>query len=73
MTEYDVFVEDMNPCGGSEYSKKEFISVETDDPEEFVKGHSRYPIMEKTELSNGDLMITTGNGDGYFIRYIFSE
>ena len=73
MTCYDVFVEDMNPCGGSEYSKKEFIEVETDDPEEFVKNHSRYPIIDKTEMPGGDLLITTGNGDGYFVRYIFSE
>ena len=33
MNEYEVFIEDINSCGGEQYAKKELIEVEADSPE----------------------------------------
>lgn len=73
MKEYEVTTEYINPCGGSEYAIREFMDVQTDDPVEFVRREGRFPITEVTTDKNGDLLVITGDGKGYFIRYTFSE
>ena len=73
MNEYEVFVEDINSCGGAQYAKKEMIEVEAESPEAYVKEHGRFPIMEISENANGDTVITTGDGNGNFLKYTFSE
>lgn len=70
--EYELLMEEINPCGGASHSKKSFLDVETDDPEAYVRGNGRFPIMEVARNTAGDLVITTGDGKGYFIRYTFS-
>lgn len=47
MNEYEVFVEDINSCGGAQYAKKELIEVEAESPEAYVQrtgqiSHSGY-------------------------------
>lgn len=73
MTEYEVFVEDINPCGGSQHAKKEFLEVEAESPEAYVRENGRFPITDVTENANGDTVITTGDGSGNFVKYTFSE
>lgn len=73
MTEYEVFVETMNPCGGARHAKKEFIEIETESPEAYVKAHGQYPIREMSKNAAGDVVITTGNDSGYIVRYTFTE
>ena len=73
MNFYEVFIEDMNPCGGSQYAKKELIEVEAESPEAYVKANGRYPILEIGENADGDTIITTGDGKGYIVKYTFSE
>ena len=73
MKEYEVATEYINPCGGNEYAIRDILEVETDDPVEYVRKEGRFPIMEVTTDKNGDLLIITGDGKGYFIRYTFSE
>lgn len=73
MTEYEVFVETMNPCGGAQYAKKEFIEIEAESPEAYVKAHGQYPIREIGKNAAGDVVITTGNDSGYIVRYTFTE
>lgn len=73
MHEYEVLVETINPCGGSKHSKKEFIEVQTDSPENYVKTNGRFPIMEILEAANGDVTFVTGDGSGNFVKYTFSE
>lgn len=73
MAIYDVLVESINPCGGERHSQKEFIEVETDDPVAYVKDNAQWDIMDVTENADGDCIITTGDGNGYITRYIFSE
>ncbi len=73
MNEYEVFIEDINSCGGADHSKKELIEVEAESPEAYVKAHGRFPIMDISENANGDTVITTGDGHGNFLKYTFSK
>ena len=73
MKEYEVATEYINPCGGSEYAIRDILEVETDDPVAYVRKEGRFPILEVTTDKNGDLLVITGDGKGYFIRYTFSE
>ena len=72
MNEYEVIIEEINPCGGETYARKEIIEVEAESPESFVKFHAKFPILEVNEQSDGTTLIITGNGSGYFTRYTFS-
>ena len=45
MHEYEIFIEEINPCGGEKYSKKTLIEV----------------------------VIVTGDNQGSFVRYTFTE
>ena len=73
MNEYEVFIEDINSCGGEQYAKKELIEVEATSPESYVKEHGRFPIIDISENANGDTVITTGDSAGNILRYTFSE
>ena len=72
MNEYEVFIEDINSCGGEQYAKKELLEVEAESPEAYVKENGRYPIIDMTEKTNGDTVILTGDGKGNFLRYTFT-
>ena len=74
MTEYEVIIVDMTPCGGEKYANREVVEVETDDPEAWVREHSRHShILDISTNAKGDTVITTGDGHGYITRYTFSE
>ena len=73
MNEFEVVIEDMNPCGGAAYAKREIIEVETDSPESYVRKHGRIPIMEQSVNASGDVVIITGDGKGNIVKYIFTE
>lgn len=73
MNEYEVFVEDINPCGGSQYAKKELIEVEAESPEAYVKENGRFPIIDISKNEKGDTVITTGDGNGNLVKYSFTE
>ncbi len=73
MNEYEVFIEDINSCGGAQYAKKELIEVEADSPEAYVKENGRFPIIDISKNTGGDTVITTGDGSGNFLRYTFTE
>lgn len=73
MNEYEVLIEDINPCGGAAYGKKEILEVEADSPESYVRDCGRFPIMEQTTNAAGDVVITTGDGKGNIVRYTFTE
>jgi len=73
MNEYEVFIEDINSCGGEKHAKRDLIEIEAESPEAYVKENGRFPILEISENSNGDTVITTGDGNGNFVKYTFSE
>lgn len=73
MVDYEVMIEDINPCGGARYAKKSFLEIQAESPQAYVMENGRFPIMETTELPNGDVVITTGDGSGNMVRYTFSE
>ena len=73
MNEYEVIIEEINPCGGETYARKEIIEVEADSPESYVRANARFPIMEISEKDDGTTLIIAGNDCGYITRYTFSE
>lgn len=73
MNEYEVYIEEINPCGGSQHAKKSIIEVEAESLEKYVKENGRFPIIEMNKNADGDEVIITGDGNGYYIRYTFSE
>jgi len=72
MTEYEVIIETINPCGGEQHAQKEFLEVQAESPEAYVQAHGRYPILETGANAAGDTVIVTGDGKGYRIRYTFT-
>lgn len=70
--EYELMTETINPCGGDRHAIREFREVETDDPEAYVRAQGRFPILDVARDGNGDLVIVTGDGKGYVIRYTFT-
>ena len=73
MKEYEIFIEDMNPCGGEQYARKQFIEAQAESPEAYVAANGRYPVLSTAVNADGDTVITTGDGNGYIIRYTFTE
>lgn len=73
MTEYEVLVETINPCGGSKHCIKEFMDVETNDPVAWVKANGRCPIRDTVTTPDGDLKIITGDVAGNIVSYTFTE
>ena len=72
MKEFEVLIETINSCGGQHHAKKEFLEVEAESPESYVAGNARFPVMDSGKKSNGDVVITTGDGKGNVIRYTFT-
>ena len=73
MNEYEVYVEESTPCGGSKYAKSEFFEVEADSPEAYVRVNGKWPILDIGRNGDGELFITTGDCAGNLIKYTFSE
>lgn len=73
MHEYEIFVEEINPCGGEKHSKKTLIEAEADSPEAYVKENGRFSILESILNENGDVVIVTGDNHGSIVRYTFTE
>lgn len=72
MTEYEVLVETINPCGGQKFGKKEFFEVSAPSPEAYVAENAQYPVINSGKNAAGDVVITTGDGSGNIVRYTFS-
>ncbi len=72
MNEYEVIIEEINPCGGEAYASKEIIEVEAQSPESYVRANARFPILEIREQSDGSTLVIAGNDSGYITRYTFS-
>ncbi|MCQ4773201.1 MAG: hypothetical protein V8T31_00045 [Lachnospiraceae bacterium] len=73
MHEYEIFIEEINPCGGEKHSNKTLIEAEASSPEAYVKENGRYPVLEITRNESGDIVIVTGDNNGSFVRYTFTE
>ena len=73
MNEYEVFIEDINPCGGAQFAKKELIEVEAESPEAYVRENGRFPIINITQNADGDNVISTVDGNDNFLKYTFTE
>ena len=47
--------------------------AEAASPEAYVKENGRFPILETTSNESGDIVIVTGDNNGSFVRYTFTE
>ena len=54
-------------------SKKEFLDIEAESPEAYVRAEGRWPVLDTGKNMDGDVVITTGDGKGNMIRYTFTE
>ena len=73
MNDYEVFIEDINSCGGEQHAKKTLLEIEAESPEAYVRENGRFPVLDITANAKGDTVIITGDGKGNFVRYTFSE
>ena len=73
MTEYEIIVESMTPCGGTKHAIRTIIEAEAESPEAYVEQHKRFPIRDMGTTPDGSVVITTGNESGYVVRYTFTE
>ena len=61
MHEYEIFIEEINPCGGEQYSKKTLIEAEAVSPEAYVKENGRFPGNKERILLNMKLETLSAN------------
>ncbi len=73
MREFEILIEDINPCGGSQFAKRELFGAQAESPEDYVVKHGRFPIMEQRVNADGDTVIITGDGHGNVVKYTFTE
>ena len=73
MREFEILIEDINPCGGSQFAKREIIEAEAESPEAYVAVNGRFPVISRSVNADGDTVITTGDGHGNFVTYTFTE
>ena len=73
MKEYEIIIETINPCGGERHSQQEIIEAEIESPEAYVKQNGRFPVIDTAQNPDGDVVIVTGDGNGYMVRYTFTE
>lgn len=66
MHEYEVLIETINPCGGEAHSKKEFLDIEAESPEAYVRAEGRWPVLDTGKNMDGDVVITTRRRKGKY-------
>ena len=57
MRQFEVYIEESTPCGGTKYAKKEFFEVEAESPEAYVLTHAKWPIRAVERNGEGDLVV----------------
>ena len=73
MTEYELFIEKIRPCGNDRDSEKSVVQIDIKCPDEYVRQNSSFPVIEKTVCENGDIRYVTGDGKGNIVKYTFTE
>lgn len=71
MNEYEVLIEEITPCGGDDKPAQVMIEVEAESPRAYVEAHGKFPIIDEGHNPQGDLVYTTGDGKGVFVKYTF--
>ncbi len=71
MNEYEVLIEEIIPCGGEDKPSKNMIEVTAESPRAYVEANGKYPIIDEGHTAQGDLVFTTGDGKGVFVKYTF--
>ena len=71
--QYDVLIENINPCGGEKHAIRTFQEVETDDPVEWVRKSAKFPVIDTSRNPRGDIIVVSANGRSYIDRYTFTR
>lgn len=71
MNTYEVLIEEIIPCGGGESPSTQMIEVEAESPRAYVEEHGKFPIIDEGKDLKGDIVFTTGDGKGVFVKYTF--
>ena len=73
LKDYEVIIEDINPCGGLAHARRVVKEVQAESPEAYVKANSRFPILMVETNADRETVVDTGDGRGNFLRFTFSE
>ena len=73
MKEYEIIIETINPCGGDRHSQQEIVEAKIESPEACGGEDGRFPVRGAGGSPDGGVVIVTGDGKGYMVRYTFSE
>ena len=64
MREFEILIEDINPCGGSQFAKREILEAEAESPEDYVLKNGRFPILSSEVNADGDTVISPATATG---------
>ena len=73
MQQYEVLVRRIRPCPGDPHDSEKFFEIEAESPEDYVLENAPYPILDSVENLSGEIVITTGDGEGNFVKYTFTR
>ena len=62
--QYDVLIDNINPCGGEKHAIRTFQEAETDDPVEWVRKSAKFPVIDTSRNPRGDIIVVSANGRG---------
>ncbi len=71
--QYDVLIENINPCGGEKHAIRTFQEVEADDSVEWIMQNAKFPVVDTSRTPRGDIIAVSANGRGYIDRYTFTK
>ncbi len=71
MNTYEILVEEIIPCGGSDAPVTNMIEVQAESPRAYIEEHGKFPIIDEGKDLKGNIVFTTGDGKGVFVKYTF--
>lgn len=71
--QYEITVENITPCGGEKYARREILEAEADSPMDYVAAHKLFPDVRLLRESEDETVIVASNPAGYQTRYTFTR
>jgi len=73
MKTYELVIAERQPtCGGKSPVKSRIMTVQTDDPEAYVRGIDPDAVLETHVAEDGAIIVETDH-NGMWVKYEFSE
>lgn len=70
---YEITVENITPCGGEKYARREILEAEADSPMDYVEAHKLFPNVRLLRETEEETVIVASNPAGYQTRYTFTK